>query len=153
VVSLEPVLLAVRLASAVPLPLGTFVPLDDAELSPRFFARPLAFDCECPYCGRLLLVGSQRRDNKAFNRITGILTCTRNQSSTVGCGRRWIMGMIAWTLSHGVRPGRPPNYKPNETQLRELRQWGAGVRPKAPLRRKDPVNRIQALPMEVGTDD
>lgn len=125
--------------SRLAMPIGTFTPFDDADLSPRYFARPIAFDCECPRCGRLILVGKQRRDNAAYDRVTGILRC-------VGCQQQFLIGLVAWNIRAG-RPirRRPHDQKPNERQLAELRQAGRGVWPKASKPYGSPLNSIQEI--------
>lgn len=129
------------------MPIGTFVPFDPTDLSPRYFARPIAFDCECPKCGRLLLVGQNRRDNASYNRVTGILDCQPSARSGVGCGHRFVIGLVAWNLPPGPRiPERAPDQRPSPRQLAEIRQAARGVWPKKTLQKQEPVNSIQELP-------
>lgn len=131
------------------MPIGTFIPFDDADLSPRFFARPIAFDCECPQCGRLFMVGSNRRDNDDFNRVTSELHCRLNVRKGVpGCGRKFLIGIVAWGLTSSPFRKRPHDQKPNPRQLAELRQAAAGVWAKRLKGRGDAVNTIQEPPEE-----
>lgn len=126
------------------MPVGTFVPFDEADLSPRFFARPIAFDCECPQCGRLFLIGPARRDNADYNRVTSELHCRRNaRTGTPGCGRRFLIGIVAWGLGTSSIRARPYDQRPNGRQLAELRQAARGVHPKGLKARGEAVNTIQ----------
>jgi hypothetical protein len=128
-------------------PIGTFEPFDPTERSPRFFARPIAFDCECPQCGRLFLVGPARRDNDDYNRVTGELHCRLNVRKGVpGCGRTFLMGMVAWNLTTSQKRARPADHRPNHRQLAELRQATQGIWAKGFKSRGDPINTIQDLP-------
>lgn len=130
------------------MPIGTFTPFDPTETSPRFFARPIAFDCECPQCGKLFLVGPARRDNADYNRVTGELHCRINaRKGHPGCGRTFLMGMVAWNLTNNPRQrGRPLDQRPNPRQLAELRQAGRGVWARSKKSRGESINTIQDLP-------
>jgi hypothetical protein len=126
------------------MPLGKFVPFDPADYSPRFFARPLSFDCECPYCGRLIMVGRFRRDNDMFDRMTSMVQCKPNRDRPgPGCGRKFLIGLIAWTVKPGRVGTRAPDQMPNERQIAELRQEGAGVWPRLGRKRGQSLNTIQ----------
>jgi len=129
------------------MPIGKFIPFDLADMGPRFFARPTGFDMECPQCGRLLLVGSGRRDDKQYNRVTGVVTCPMNtRPGKPGCGVQFLIGIVAWNLTHSTQKARPRDQRPNARQLAELRQAARGVWQKQRLTRGDPVNTIQELP-------
>lgn len=131
------------------MPIGTFTPFDPTELSPRYFARPIAFDCECPQCGRLFLVGPGRRDNDDYNRVTSELTCRLNTRKGVpGCGRRFLMGMVAWNLSTSTKKARAGDQRPNPRQLAELRQAGRGIWARMRKTRGDQLNTIQEIDVE-----
>jgi len=128
------------------MPVGTFIPFDPADLTPRFFARPTAFECECPRCGRLFLVGPRKRDNHAYDRVTGMLTCrinTRAHGQSPGCGMKFLIGMVAWPLTTSPVRGRPFDHRPTARQLAELRQAARGIWPTKRKRRGDPVNHIE----------
>lgn len=135
------------------MPIGTFIPFDETELSPRFFARPISFDCECPQCGRLLIVGDRRRDNHDYDRVTGVLHCRRDSRGTVGCGRKFLIGIVAWNIGGGPSTRRPHDQRPNPRQMAELRQAARGVWPTKGKRRGEPVNTIQPdIEMPEGED-
>ena len=131
------------------MPIGKFIPFDEADYSPRFFARPIAFDCECPYCGRLLIVGTGRRDDEHYNHVTSEVTCPDNthRRHKRGCGRKFLMGMVAWGMTSGSRKtGRPYDQRPNPRQLAELRQAARGLWAKRSKTRGASVNTIQEMP-------
>lgn len=124
-------------------PIGTFLPWDDADTEGRFFARPSAFEMECPQCGRLFLVGPYRRDNRSYDRVSGILTCPKNVDPTKpGCGRKWFIGIVAYQILAGNRKTRPLDQKPNARQLAELRQWGRGVMSRNLKKRGEAINAV-----------
>ena len=126
---------------------------DDLALSvtegPRFFARPIAFDCECPNCGRLFVVGHGRRDNDDFNRITSELHCRMNARKGVpGCGRKFLIGLVAWSMRQSQKKGRPLDQRPTPDQLAELRQASRGKWPKVKKQRGDALNLIESTDLE-----
>lgn len=129
---------------------STFIPFDDEDKTPRFFARPVAFDAACPQCGRLLLVGPRRRDDALYNRATGILYCRRNarhwREGHQGCGRRWLVGLVFWGLNtdpRGKTGGRPFDQRPSVRQLAELREAAQGIWPQLQKRKGDAVNKVE----------
>ncbi len=92
------------------------------------------------------MVGAQRRDNDAYNRVTSVLICRENRRSGVGCGHQFVMGLVAWNLPRGpsVR-ARPRDHRPSTRQLAEIRQAARGVWPVKNLQRGAPVNLIQDI--------
>jgi len=135
------------------MPVGTFIPFDEADYTPRFFARPVAFQMECPHCGRLLIIGRGGRDTEAFNRITSVLICPQNSDKGApGCGHSFLIGMVAWPMTHSPIKKRPHDQRPNSDQLAELRELARGVHPKRRKTRGDPVNQIEPE-VEVPDDD
>lgn len=105
----------------------------DLRALPRVFGRPLAFDCECPACGRVYVVrlagGARRRSLRRgaedpWNVRSSTLTCW-------DCGRVWIVGLAMWEPSRNVRrPALPRDQVPNRDQLqqlRDLRQQGGAI--------------------------
>lgn len=140
---------------------------DHPELgeSIRFFARLSAFDCECPYCGRLLMVGRGKPDNKRYNRVTSIVTCADRAGDEThevvrGCGRKFLLGIIAWPLKSGPtpeRPGpldpRPPDQVPSPRQLAEIRQYARGIWTKKPKNKGDRTNILEPITGVPGTEE
>lgn len=88
----------------------------------RLFARLRrgGFDCECPGCGRVYLVRSQRittargaADARAFDPARGLFRCT-------GCGRAYLLGLNFVPVSIGSRPAPPVDTVPTLSQAEEL---------------------------------
>lgn len=109
------------------MPRGTFIPLRNPV---RFFARIHSATLECPFCGRVLMLGKGQRDAAAFNKVTSTVKCTDvGRRDTVGCGRKFLIGVIAWPLRVGGRQPiaqTPPDQIPEPHQLAEIRAAAAG---------------------------
>ena len=127
------------------MPRGTFTPLENPI---RFFARPHAFTLECPYCGRLLFVGKGLQDERAYNRITGVITCPHaHRRPNPGCGRRFLVGIVVWPLRSGPQPKAmaPEDQQPEEEQAAEIRAFGMGRIARMKKKRGDSINQIEPL--------
>jgi hypothetical protein len=103
------------------------------------FARPVAFDLECPDCGTLDVVRAGRgRWSANFNEITHRWMCR-------GCRRLWMIGLAVWPLRRtGNRqrgPARPLDVRPTDKQLLDLPQLYGVVRQQR-YRRGAPVNLV-----------
>lgn len=106
----------------------------------RFFARLIAFDLECPRCGKVFRV---RRLNKhklsaraldegkdsiraikhTWNPTTARFVCTGKD----GCAKEFTLGLLAWDPSRGARAqALPTDQVPTHRQLAELRAEGQG---------------------------
>ena len=107
----------------------------------RFFARLIAFDLECPRCGKVFQI---RRLNKhklagyaldpdpqsnreilhhTWNPTTARFTCTGKD----GCQKQFILGMLAWEPGKGARgTAIPLDQVPTYRQVGELRAEGQG---------------------------
>ena len=114
----------------------------------RFFARLIAFDLECPTCGKVFSV---RRLNKhkmsavgldeaqhTWNPTTARFTCVGKD----GCQKQYVLGMLAWDPPRGARAGAlPMDQVPTHRQLAELREEAAGQwMPHQPTGRMDTSN-------------
>jgi hypothetical protein len=100
----------------------------------RFFARLIAFDLECPRCGKVFRIRRLNRQKMAayaldegvhhtWNPATARFTCTGKD----GCQKQYVLGMLAWDPSLGARSGAiPTDQVPTYRQLAELRQDGQG---------------------------
>lgn len=99
----------------------------------RFFARLIAFDIECPRCGKVFRVRRANRhklsavaldeSEHTWNPTTARLVCTGKD----GCQKEYILGVLAWDPPRGARAGAlPPDQVPTHRQLAELRQEGQG---------------------------
>jgi len=82
----------------------------------RFFARPRAFDIECPLCGTVFLVGLHRKHRKYWDPKTSKFTC-------MYCERTWIVGIALWSMKRGIAAPvtKPGDQIPHERQLAQLR--------------------------------
>lgn len=92
----------------------------------RFFARLHSFDLECPRCGtvyqiRVMPKFSPPKSRKPWDPWTARFKCT-----TVGCGRSYILGIVAWPA--GSNAGRAPaeDQVPTPRQVSEMRREGGG---------------------------
>lgn len=129
------------------MPRGTFIPLDPVDLEPRFFGRLSAFDCECPICGYLLQVGHGKPDNKAYSRITSVMTCQHHRYRQRQPIHQFLLGLIAWPLRRGPRArlGRPPDQRPTVEQLAQLRETTRMIFMwRAPKHRGESLNQIES---------
>lgn len=99
----------------------------------RFFARLIAFDLECPRCGKVFQVRRLNRHKLAavaldeaahtWNPTTARFACTGKD----GCQKVFVLGMLAWEPSLGAKAGAlPTDQVPTYRQLPELRQQGQG---------------------------
>lgn len=99
----------------------------------RFFARLIAFDLECPRCGKVFRVRRLSRTKLSavaldehehtWNPTTARFVCTGKD----GCQKEYILGMLAWDPPRGARAGAlPTDQVPTHRQLAELRQEGQG---------------------------
>lgn len=105
------------------------------------FARPVAFDLECPRCGAVDVARRhhpwwRRREN--FNAVTRRWRCRT-------CRQIWAVGLALWPVRRtGNRqkgPVRPADVRPKPDQLPELRELYGIVR-RQPRGRGDPVNLV-----------
>lgn len=99
----------------------------------RFFARLIAFDLECPRCGKVFRVRRLNRHKLAtvtldegahtWNPTTARFACTGKD----GCQKVFVLGMLAWEppLGQGAT-AIPTDQVPTYRQLAELRQDGQG---------------------------
>ena len=99
----------------------------------RFFARLIAFDLECPRCGKVFSIRRLNRHKLAavaldesyhtWNPTTARFTCTGKD----GCQKVFVLGMLAWEPSKGARSSAvPEDQVPTHQQLAELRAEGQG---------------------------
>ena len=103
----------------------------------RFFARLIAFDLECPRCGKVFRVRRLNRHKMAarvldddtrhpyhtWNPTTARFTCTGKD----GCQKTFVLGLLAWEPPKGARAGAlPVDHVPTHRQLAELRAEGQG---------------------------
>lgn len=128
------------------MPIGHFPPFDpldpDTWKGPRWFARPTAFDCECPHCGRLFTVGYRKADNALWDEASSTLYCQRKEH--IGCGRRFLIGLIVWPMRRGKQlKGRPVDQRPTTEQALALRKKAQGVFGPGPRRRTEPLNQVE----------
>jgi hypothetical protein len=105
------------------------------------FARPLAFDLECPTCGTVDVVRHGRpwwrTRASAFNPITHRWRCRT-------CRQIFAVGLALWPVSRtgNRRPkgvGRPPDTRPSLNQISVLNELRGVVR-KQTRSLRDPVN-------------
>lgn len=98
----------------------------------RFFARPLAFDLECPRCGEVYQVriidwrkkhkGRGKLTLPVYDPLTSRFTCGNPQ-----CQRTYVIGIVAWSISgKGSATSPPEDQVPSPRQLAGLRKEGAG---------------------------
>lgn len=99
----------------------------------RFFARLIAFDLECPRCGKVFRVRRMNRNKLSavaldesehtWNPTTGRFACTGKD----GCQKEFVLGLLAWDPPRGARAGAlPTDQVPTHRQLAELRADGQG---------------------------
>lgn len=100
----------------------------------RFFARLIAFDLECPRCGKIFRIRRLNRNklsaravdraaNHTWNPTTARFTCTDRD----GCQKEYVLGMLAWDPPRGARSkALPTDQVPTHRQLAELRAEGQG---------------------------
>ena len=99
----------------------------------RFFARLIAFDLECPRCGKVFSIRRLNRHKMStvaldeaahtWNPTTARFTCTGKD----GCQKVYVLGLLAWEPPRGARAGALPiDQVPMPRQLAELRQDGQG---------------------------
>lgn len=96
--------------------------------STRFFARPIAFDLECPHCGTVYQVrataGKAKTDrSKNWDPFTARFLCTH-----APCQRQYVIGLLAWPIVAGPRiaSATPEDQVPSPRQLAQLRREGGG---------------------------
>jgi hypothetical protein len=94
----------------------------------RFFARPIAFDLECPHCGDVYTVrpGTARRKSVRdpnWDPWTARFRCTNKE-----CGRTYLIGLLAWPIvaAPNAASAPPADQVPHERQLVALRKEGGG---------------------------
>lgn len=99
----------------------------------RFFARLIAFDLECPRCGKVFRVRRLNRTKLAdmaldegrhtWNPSTARFACTGKD----GCQKVYVLGMLAWDPSRGQRAqATPRDQVPTFRQAAEMRAEGQG---------------------------
>ena len=87
----------------------------------RFFARPIAFDLECPHCGKVYLV-RMREPGPHWDPKTARFKCTEKT-----CGRAYVIGIVAWPVKPGrVANATPEDQVPGPRQLAQMRREGGG---------------------------
>src|SRR3989304_3433609 len=52
----------------------------------------------------MMLTGPHQPHDRYYNRVTSILTCARS----MGCQRRFLIGLIAWPMKAGGTPKHRP---------------------------------------------
>lgn len=99
----------------------------------RFFARLIAFDLECPRCGKVFSVRRLNRHKMAtvsldeaahtWNPTTARFACVGKD----GCQKQYVLGMLAWDPPKGARAAHiPMDQVPTYRQLADLRADGQG---------------------------
>lgn len=99
----------------------------------RFFARLIAFDLECPRCGKVFRIRRLNRHKLAaraldesehtWNPTTARFTCTGKD----GCQKEYVLGVLAWDPPKGARANAlPTDQVPTHRQLAGMRQDGQG---------------------------
>jgi len=98
----------------------------------RFFARLIAFDLECPRCGKVYRIvrKSNRRlsaqaleGGHTWNPTTARFVCTGKD----GCHATYVLGILAWNPSVGAKAeATPEDQVPTYQQLAALRAEGQG---------------------------
>lgn len=108
----------------------------------RFFARLIAFDLECPRCGKVFRVRRLNRHKLAartleegtintghrgvkhtWNPTTARFLCTGKD----GCQKEFVLGVLAWDVPRGAKAGAlPMDQVPTVRQLAEMRTDGQG---------------------------
>jgi hypothetical protein len=84
----------------------------------RLFARALAFDLECPYCGLVYRIRATTNP-RTYNPRTAIFYC----NGKAGCRRSYVIGLLVWPKGRGAGAGTPPTDQvPGPRQLAQLRQ-------------------------------
>lgn len=97
----------------------------------RFFARPLSFDLECPRCGdvyqiRLGQLRGRGRKEGSHHPNWDPLT-SRFQCTNKGCGRVYVIGLVAWSITGAGSASQPPeDAVPGPRQLAQMRREGGG---------------------------
>lgn len=99
----------------------------------RFFARLIAFDLECPRCGKVFRIRRLNRHKLAaraldesahtWNPTTARFTCVGKD----GCQKTFVLGLLAWEPPKGARSlSTPTDQVPTWRQLAEMRAEGQG---------------------------
>lgn len=99
----------------------------------RFFARLIAFDLECPRCGKVFSIRRLNRtklsavaldeDKHTWNPNTARFTCMGKD----GCQKSFVLGMLAWDPPKGAGgSATPTDQVPTYRQIAELRAQGSG---------------------------
>lgn len=97
-------------------------PHPEITLAQRFFARVRSLDLECPHCGLVYLIRADTNPN-TWNPRTALLTC----NGRGGCGRVYVIGVLAWPKGTGAGHGTPPaDQVPGPRQLAQLSPEGGG---------------------------
>lgn len=87
----------------------------------RTYARPRAFDVECPHCGALYVV---KREGKTSYRWWDPV---RSELRCDGCNRAYVVGLALWKVNPGKpAKGRPLDQVPTRRTLQSLRGLLAG---------------------------
>ena len=99
----------------------------------RFFARLIAFDLECPRCGKVFRIRRMNRNKLSavaldaevhtWNPTTARFACRGKD----GCQKQYVLGLLAWDPPKGSQAGHiPMDQVPTHRQLAEMREDGAG---------------------------
>ena len=89
---------------------------EDRLQTDRFFARIKAFDISCPACGEVYTIGRGSRSRKCWRPRESRFQCRK-------CGLTFVLGILAWPVSSGVKPS---DHQPNRRESLALRQLGGG---------------------------
>lgn len=92
-------------------------------LATRFFARLKTFDLECPHCGTVYQITTQKRDTN-WDPMTARFHCTLKS-----CARHYVLGILAWPISGGgagIATTTPEDQVPGPRELAQLRREGGG---------------------------
>lgn len=88
----------------------------------RFHARVTSAWLECPACGTLIIIGHRDRQSKGVDRRTSTIEC-----GGAGCGRKYVYGLILYSLKPGPGPRTlPRDQVPSTKRLAELRNRVGG---------------------------